>query len=87
MAVLVAVFLIAAQGLAFAHGIDEASHPAQNICDLCIAGHSLGAATGGSDHSGLSHCRSGSGPLPEFRSLTLEHHFVSPTQRGPPLSR
>lgn len=84
---LVVLLLVAGQSLAFAHGVDEASHPAKTVCDLCIAGYPLGAGAGGS-HTVTEF------PLPAQGILLVEFHpsvssasYFTPGQRAPPLSR
>lgn len=84
---LVVVLLVAGQSLAFAHGVDEASHPAKTVCDLCIAGHPLGAAAGGSPSAPEFPPVAEAGILPDIRPLAGTRARLVPGQRAPPVSR
>lgn len=82
---LLAVVLIAAQAVAFAHDVDESAHPAQTVCDLCVAGHALGSAAAGGEvqcslqRSGASHGL----PSAVVQPTGPSHQ---PRQRAPPVS-
>lgn len=83
---LVVLLLVAGQSLAFAHGVDEASHPAKTVCDLCIAGHPLGAATGGTASVPEFSPVAEAGVLPDVRPLAGTPAWFTPGQRAPPVS-
>lgn len=85
--VLVVLLLVAGQSLAFAHGVDEASHPAKTVCDLCIAGQPLGAAAGGAATGGFVFPVTENGLLPEFHPPVQRHAYLTPGPRAPPVSR
>lgn len=84
---LVVLLLVAGQSLVFAHGVDEASHAAQSVCDLCIAGQPLGAAAGGSTASGIAIPGAARGLMPEFPPAAPARPYLTPGQRAPPVSR
>ena len=83
---LVLLALVAGQSLAFAHGVDEASHPAKTVCDLCIAGHPLGAAVGGADAAAEFPAVSASGIVGVIRAMDDTPDWFTPGQRAPPVS-
>lgn len=83
---LVVLLLVAGQSLAFAHGVDEASHPAASVCDLCIASQPLGAAAGGSTAPGIAIPEAECGLLPEFPPPAPVRAYLTPGQRAPPVS-
>jgi hypothetical protein len=85
---LVVLILVAGQSLALAHGVDEASipHPAETVCDLCIASQPLGAAAGGSAAVGFDLSVAGDGLLPDFHPLAPKRAYLTPGQRAPPVS-
>lgn len=83
---LVVLLLVAGQSLAFAHGVDEASHPAKTVCDLCIAGHPLGAAAGGSHDAPAFPAAHGGGPVGDFHPPVRSAEYLTPGQRAPPHS-
>lgn len=84
---LVVLLLVAGQSLAFAHGVDEASHTTKTVCDLCIAGQPLGAAAGGAATAAIVFPVSGLGLMPEFHPLAPRHAYLTPGPRAPPVSR
>lgn len=83
---LVVLLLVAGQSLAFAHDVDEAAHPAKTVCDLCLAGHPLGAAAGGQATAAAALPAAAVGLLPDFHPLRPLAAHVLPGPRAPPLS-
>lgn len=85
---LVVLMLVAGQSLALAHGVDEAStpHPAETVCDLCIASQPLGAAASGSAAVGFALSVAESGFLPDFHPPAPKRAYLTPGQRAPPVS-
>lgn len=85
---LVVLMLVAGQSVALAHGVDEASapHPAETVCDLCIASQPLGAAAGGSAAAGFDIFVSEDGLLPDFHPPASKRAYITPGQRAPPVS-
>lgn len=82
---LFAAILIAAQGAAFAHEVDEVSHQAQTLCDLCVAGHALGsAATAGAWQVPVEPADDARAVLAP--TLLPASHHPCPRQRAPPVS-
>lgn len=84
--ILVVLLLVAGQTLALAHGVDEASHPAETVCDLCIASQPLGAAAGGSTAAGFDIFVAEDGLLPDFHPPASKRAYLTPGQRAPPVS-
>lgn len=85
---LVVLMLVAGQSLALAHGVDEASapHPAETVCDLCIASQPLGAAAGSSAAAGFVISLAKDGLLPDFHPPAPKRAYLTPGQRAPPVS-
>lgn len=83
---LVVLLLVAGQSAAIAHGVDEASHAAKTVCDLCIAGQPLGAAAGGASAAAIEFPPAASGLLPECHSPAPQRAHFTPGQRAPPVS-
>lgn len=84
---LVVLLLVAGQSLAFAHGVDEASHTTKTVCDLCIAGQPLGAAAGGGATAAIVFPVSALGSMLEFHPPAPRHAYLIPGPRAPPVSR
>lgn len=77
--------LAAAQAMALAHAVDEASHPSQTVCNLCVTGHSLGASATASEFHWVAEYNvvtREAAPATPF--VTYQGH--SPSQRAPPVS-
>lgn len=86
MQLLLALLLAAAQAMALAHAVGEASHPSQTVCNLCVTGHSLGASVTPSQIHWVAEfqpaAREVAPPTP-----TVPYRGHTPSQRAPPVSR
>lgn len=82
---LLAVVLMAAQSAALAHGVDEASHHAQTVCDLCVAGHALGSAAAGGELHWTANPSRDDTPATSSADVPLSPP-LGPLPRAPPVS-
>gem|GEM_PF-5108639 len=72
--------------MALAHAVDEASHPSQTVCNLCVTGHSLGASAAATEFHWVAEFRvAAREPAPTAHVISYRGH--SPSQRAPPASR